>query len=89
MSDTRWEVCAAAPARGQLDRLPVSLAAAVLETLGAIASDRRGRGTRLRFELEGCWSARRGPYRVIYRIDDDPDGAVSVLAVTHRAGHHR
>jgi mRNA-degrading endonuclease RelE of RelBE toxin-antitoxin system len=89
MSETRWEVRAAAPARGQLDRLPVSLAAAVLETLGAIASDRRRRGTQLRFELEGCFSARRGPYRVIYRIDDDPSAAVSVLAVTNRGEVNR
>jgi hypothetical protein len=28
------------PARRQLDRLPISVAAAVIETLGAIASDR-------------------------------------------------
>jgi mRNA interferase RelE/StbE len=65
-----------------------SAAGAAIETLGAIASDRRRGGTQLRFELEGCWSARRGPYRVIYRIDDDLTGTVSVLAVTHRADHH-
>jgi hypothetical protein len=33
----------------------------------------------LRFELEGCRSARRGPYRIVYRIDDETR-AVSVLA---------
>ena len=73
-----------APARRQLDRLPVSVAAAVLKTLSAIATNPRRLGKPLRFELEGCCSARRGPYRVIYRIDD-ASRTVSVLAVAHRA----
>lgn len=77
-----------APARRQLDRLPISIAAAVLETLDAIGSNPRRLGKPLRFELEGCWSARRGPYRVIYRIDDEAR-RVSVLAVAHRADVYR
>jgi mRNA interferase RelE/StbE len=77
-----------APARRQLDRLPVSVAAAVLETLEAIASNPHRFGKPLRFELEGCWSARRGPYRVVYRIDDEAR-VVSVLAVAHRADVYR
>jgi mRNA interferase RelE/StbE len=88
MSDARWELRVSRSAGEQLDRLPVALAGAVIETLTAIASDRRGGGTRLRFELEECWSARRGPYSVIYRIDRDKAGAVSVLAVTHRLARH-
>jgi mRNA-degrading endonuclease RelE of RelBE toxin-antitoxin system len=82
-----WELRASAPARRELERLPVPSAAAVLETLGALASERRGQGTRLRSELDGCFSARRGPYRVVYRVEDA--GAVSVLAVTHRDGRRR
>ncbi|HEX4114600.1 MAG TPA: type II toxin-antitoxin system RelE/ParE family toxin [Solirubrobacteraceae bacterium] len=77
-----------APARRQLDRLPVSVAAAVLEALEAIASNPRRLGKPLRFELEGCWSARRGPYRVVYRIDDEAR-VVSVLAIAHRADVYR
>lgn len=77
-----------APARRQLDRLPVSVAAAVLGTLEAIASNPRRLGKPLRFELEGCWSARRGPYRVVYRIDDEAR-VVSVLAIAHRADVYR
>lgn len=76
------------PARRQLDRLPTAVAAAVLETFGAIASNPRRLGKPLRFELDGCWSARRGPYRVIYRIDD-ATRTVSVLAVGHRADIYR
>jgi mRNA-degrading endonuclease RelE of RelBE toxin-antitoxin system len=77
-----------APARRQLDRLPISVAAAVLETLSAIAANPRRLGKPLRFELEGCLSARRGPYRVVYRIDD-ASRTVSVLAVAHRADVYR
>jgi mRNA interferase RelE/StbE len=77
-----------APARRQLDRLPLSAAVAVLETLGAVASNPRRLGKPLRFELEGCWSARRGPYRLIYRIDD-VTRTVSVLAIGHRADVYR
>jgi mRNA interferase RelE/StbE len=77
-----------APARRQLERLPTAVAAAALETLGAIASNPRRLGKPLRFELEGCCSARRGPYRIIYRIDDSTH-TVSVLAVAHRADVYR
>lgn len=76
------------PARRQIERLPTAVAAAVLETLGAIASNPRRLGKPLRFELEGCWSARRGPYRIIYRIDDKA-GTVSVVAVAHRTDVYR
>ena len=76
------------PARRQLDRLPISVAAAVVETLGAIAGNPRRLGKPLRFELEGHWSARRGPYRIVYRIDDDAR-TVLVVAVAHRADIYR
>lgn len=88
MSDEAWDVRVMAPARRQLDRLPVAVAAAVLETLDAIAANPRRLGKPLRFELEGCWSARRGPYRVIYR-PDDVSRTVLVLAVAHRANAYR
>lgn len=88
MNDAPWDVRVMAPARRQLDRLPVSVAAAVLGTLEAIASNPRRLGKPLRFELEGCWSARRGPYRVVYRIDDEAR-VVSVLAIAHRADVYR
>lgn len=88
MSDGPWDVRVMAPARRQLDRLPVSVVAAVLETVEAIASNPRRLGKPLRFELEGCWLARRGPYRVVYRIEDEAR-VVSVLAVAHRADVYR
>jgi mRNA interferase RelE/StbE len=76
------------PARRQLDRLPTTVAGAVIETLGAIETDPRRLGKPLHFELEGCFSARRGPYRIIYRIDEEAR-IVAVLAVTHRSDVYR
>jgi mRNA interferase RelE/StbE len=84
VSEPQWHVLVMGPARRQIDRLPLSIAMAVLETLDAISSNPHRLGKPLRFELEGCWSARRGPYRIIYRVDD-ARRTVSVLAVGHRA----
>jgi len=88
VSERPWDVQLTAPARRQLDRLPISIAAAVVETFGAIASNPRRLGKPLRFELEGHWSARRGPYRIVYRIDDETRTVV-VITVAHRADVYR
>jgi mRNA interferase RelE/StbE len=88
VSERPWDVQLTAPARRQLDRLPISVAAAVIETLGAIAGNPRRLGKPLRFELEGYLSARRGPYRIVYRIDDETR-IVVVITVAHRADVYR
>jgi mRNA interferase RelE/StbE len=88
VSEQPSEVRVTPPARRQLYRLPISVAAAVIETLGAIADNPRRLGKPLRFELEGYRSARRGPYRIVYRIDDEAR-TVSVIAVAHRADVYR
>jgi mRNA interferase RelE/StbE len=75
-------------ARRQLDRLPERYAAAVVELLPAIAANPERLGKPLRFELEGRWAARRGPYRAIYTLDEKAR-AVIVLAIAHRADAYR
>jgi mRNA interferase RelE/StbE len=75
-------------ARRQLRRLPERYAAAVIELLPAIAANPKRLGKPLRFELEGRWAARRGPYRVIYALDEETH-TVIVLAVAHRADAYR
>jgi mRNA-degrading endonuclease RelE of RelBE toxin-antitoxin system len=76
------------PARRQFDRLPISVAAAVLETLDAIADNPRRLGKRLALEHEGRWSARRGPYRIIYELVEH-DHLVRVVAIGHRRDVYR
>jgi mRNA interferase RelE/StbE len=88
VSDLPWRVVVMAPARGEFDRLPISVAAAVLETLDAIAENPRRLGKRLMLEHEGRFSARRGPYRIVYEIDED-DHLVRVIAIGHRRDVYR
>lgn len=77
-----------APARRQFDRLPISVAAAVLETLDAIAENPRRLGKRLMLEHEGRFSARRGPYRIIYELVAE-QRLVRVIAIGHRRDVYR
>ena len=59
--------------RALAETLPKAVAAAVWEFVSGPLLDNPHRvGKRLRFELEGYYSARRGPYRVIYRIYEVP-----------------
>lgn len=77
-----------APARRQFDQLPITVAAAVLETLDAIAGNPSRLGKRLALEHEGRWSARRGPYRIIYEVLAD-ERTVRVVAIGHRGDVYR
>jgi len=65
--------------------LPEAVTAAVWEFLnGPLLDDPHRVGKRLRFELEGYYSARRGQYRVIYRIDEH-EVIVDVIKISHRS----
>jgi mRNA interferase RelE/StbE len=88
VTDPPWRVLVMAPARRQFDRLPISVAAAVLETLDAIAENPKRLGKRLVLEHEGRWSARRGPYRIIYELAED-ERVVRVIAIGHRRDIYR
>jgi len=68
--------------------LPEKAAAAIAETISAIAENPHRLGRPLRLDLEGVYAARRGPYRVLYEIDDGRR-LVTVLAVGHRADIYR
>jgi mRNA-degrading endonuclease RelE of RelBE toxin-antitoxin system len=77
-------------ARRQLtDHLPEVVAAAAYEFIVGPLLDRLHRvGKRLRAPLDDQHSARRGTYRVVYRIDDDTH-TVTVLDVAHRRDAYR
>jgi len=69
-----------------LESLPEPIAGAVLAFCeGPLAEDPHRVGKALRNELTGLHSARRGEYRIVYRIDDDMV-VVDVIRVRHR-GH--
>jgi mRNA-degrading endonuclease RelE of RelBE toxin-antitoxin system len=78
------------PARRALEnRLPETVAAAVVDLLTtALIREPRRVGKPLREELAGVWSARRGTYRVLYRIVENRHEVV-VLRVEHRRDAYR
>lgn len=86
----RYELRVYSPARRALEqRLPLSVALAVWEFCnGALRNDPHRVGRALGRELTGYFSARRGAYRVIYRIDDD-DRVVHLVRIEHRADAYR
>lgn len=69
--------------------LPEHVAAAVIEFMAGPLIDNPQRvGKQLRRELVGVWSARRGTYRILYRIDDKAQEVV-VLRIDHRRDVYR
>jgi mRNA interferase RelE/StbE len=89
VNQPRWELLVAPSAERTLRRLPEKAATAVAEfLLGPLLEAPRRVGHRLRGDLEGLWSARRGPYRVAYELDDSA-GQVRVLRIDHRADVYR
>ena len=77
-------------ARRQLtDNLPEAVAAAAYEFItGPLLDNPHRVGKQLRPPLEDRHSARRGTYRVVYRIDDDSH-TVTVVDVAHRRDVYR
>lgn len=89
MSQNPYVLVVAASAERSLRRLPEPVAAAVVEFMvGPLVENPRRVGHPLRRELAGLWSARRGPYRVVYEIDDEAN-AVQVLRIEHRSDVYR
>ena len=89
MTEPGYRLVVAATAERSLARLPEGVAAAIVEfMLGALVDAPRRVGHPLQRELAGLWAARRGPYRVVYEIEDDPP-AVRVVRIDHRADVYR
>ena len=55
---------------------------------GSLAANPHRVGQPLKLGLEGLHSARRGDYRVIYRIDDE-NQRIDLVAIEHRADVYR
>lgn len=85
-----YELVLTPPAvRAIQSRLPEAVAAAVVEFLtGALVTNPQRIGKPLRGEPAGIYSARRGTYRVLYRINEDLREIV-VLRIEHRGEAYR
>ncbi len=86
----RYTLVITPTARRQLtEALPEAAAFAAYEFIIGPLSDNPHRvGKELRAPLQGRHSARRGTYRVVYRIDEH-EHTVSVLDVAHRRDAYR
>jgi mRNA interferase RelE/StbE len=88
VTELSWRVAIAGTAARDIEQLPERYATAVVELLPKLAENPQRLGKPLRFELEGKWVARRGPYRVIYSLDERAQ-LLTVIAVAHRADAYR
>jgi mRNA interferase RelE/StbE len=89
VTETAFAIAWTAAARRALTRLREKVASAVVEFLyGSLAERPHRVGKPLKLGLEGLRSARRGDYRVVYRIDDDRR-LVTVIAIEHRSDIYR
>ncbi|MPZ87449.1 MAG: type II toxin-antitoxin system RelE/ParE family toxin [Nitriliruptorales bacterium] len=90
MSEEPYEIRFLPAARRAIARrLPEAVAAAVLEfCAAALAANPHRVGKPLFGPLAGCHGARRGTYRVVYRIEEETR-TVHVLDIDHRADVYR
>jgi len=91
VSDARdYKLVVTPPAAPALaDQLPEPVATAVIGFLtGTLVTQPRRVGKQLRGELTGIWSARRGTYRILYRICEPPHEVI-VLRIEHRRNVYR
>jgi mRNA interferase RelE/StbE len=86
----RYRLIVAPTARRQLaETLPEAVASAAYEfVLGPLLDNPHRIGKQLQPPLADRYSARRGTYRVIYRIDEQKL-AVTVLTIMHRRDAYR
>jgi mRNA interferase RelE/StbE len=89
-SDGEYELLVTpSAARAISEHLPEPVAAAVIEFLtSSLMREPRRVGKQLRRELAGIWSARRGTYRVLYRINEERREVI-VLRIEHRSDVYR
>lgn len=84
-----YEVVFTATARRDMQRVPPRIVPAMIEfAYGELSRNPRKVGKPLERELVGRYSARRGPYRIVYSINEDRI-VVEILRVAHRADVYR
>ena len=90
MTSVGYDLVVAGPAARAIgEELPEAVAAAVIDFItGSLLDNPRRVGRELRNELEGIYSARRGTFRILYRIDEDQREG-TVLRVDHRRDVYR
>ncbi|HTZ93092.1 MAG TPA: type II toxin-antitoxin system RelE/ParE family toxin [Streptosporangiaceae bacterium] len=89
MTNADFAVAWTPTSRRTLARLPEKIATAAVEFIyGSLSENPLRAGKPLKLGLAGLHSARRGDYRVIYRIGDH-QRAVTIMAIEHRSDVYR
>ena len=90
MTEPSVEIVLTPPAQWAIaGELSKAVAAAVINFITTVSLENPHRvGKPLSSDLPGVWSARRGTYRVLYRIHDERREVV-VLHIDHRRDAHR
>lgn len=89
MSQEPLSISWSASAQRDLTRLPEKVATAVVEFIyGGLAENPHRVGHELTLELAGMRTARRGDFRVLYRINEDLH-VVTIVNIDHRADVYR
>ncbi len=84
-----YDISWAPSAKRDLTKLPEKVATAAVEFIyGGLATNPQRVGRELHLELSGLHSARRGDFRVVYRIDEERH-CVVVEVIDHRADVYR
>jgi mRNA interferase RelE/StbE len=86
----RYTVLLTPPARQALsEQLPPDVATAAWELItGSLADDPWRVGKPLQEPYLGLHAARRGTYRILYKIDEDKH-AIEIRSIRHRADAYR
>lgn len=83
------DVVLTGPARRALRSIPPRIVPAIIEfAFGDLAREPHRVGKPLERELASLFGARRGPYRVLYRVDDEAL-RVDIVHIDHRADVYR
>ena len=84
-----YEVIFAATARRDLRRIPPRIVPAIIKfVFGDLARTPRKVGKPLKGELEGSYSTRRGPYQILYNINDATN-RIEILRIDQRTDIYR
>jgi mRNA interferase RelE/StbE len=88
--EARYVVIFSRQARCNLhENLPLDVAAAAMETIdGPLSANPHRAGKPLDEPFDGYHSARRGTYRIIYRINEDKR-TVEIQSIRHRRDAYR
>ena len=89
MTEAAYQVTFSATAQRDLRRLPEKIATAAIEFIyGSLAENPQRVGRALHLDLADHYAARRGDYRIIYRIDEQAH-VILIVTIDHRADAYR